>query len=166
MNQQYMKMLPAEEVAEHLAWHFENMGIDVSKGPDLASIVEIQAERVKTLKEMAEISPYFYRDFEELDEKAAKKHLRPVAKEALALVKEKLNSVSTWQATDIQAAINATAEELEVGMGKVGMPLRVAVTGGGNSPSLDVTLELIDKDKVVERIENAIQYIEQREAAQ
>jgi len=166
MNQQYMKSLPATEVAEHLSWHFNNMDIDVSKGPSLSAIVEIQAERVKTLKEMAEISTYFYKDFDALDEKAAKKHLRPVAKEALILAKEKLNALDNWQGSDIQAAINATAEELELGMGKVGMPLRVAVTGGGNSPSLDVTLELMDKSKVIERIANAITFVEQREAAQ
>ena len=166
MNQQYMKSLPAEEVATHLQWHFDNMNVDTTKGPKLASIVEIQAERVKTLKEMAEISTYFYQDFDELEEKAAKKHLRPVAKEALIVAKEKLAALDNWQAADIQAAINATAEELELGMGKVGMPLRVAVTGGGNSPSLDVTLELIDQAKVVERIENAIHFVEQRETAQ
>ena len=166
MNQQYMKLLPASEVAKHLSWHFEQLSIDVTKGPNLESIVEIQAERVKTLKEMAEISTYFYQDFDSLDEKAAKKHLRPVAKDALILAKDKLAALTNWQGADIQAAINATAEELELGMGKVGMPLRVAVTGGGNSPSLDVTLELLAQDKVIERIESAIKFVEDREAAQ
>ncbi len=52
--------------------------------------------------------------------------------------------------------------ELEVGMGKVGMPLRVAATGGGNSPSLDITLALLDKDKVLSRIDFALQVVEER----
>ena len=64
---------------------------------------------------------------------------------------------------NIQAAINGTAEELEVGMGKVGMPLRVAVTGSGNSPSLDVTLNLLDKAKVAQRIDKALEFIAVRE---
>ena len=166
MNQQYMKLLPAEDVAHHLAWHFENMGIDVSKGPKLESIVKIQAERVKTLKEMAEISPYFYQEFDALDEKAAKKHLRPVARQPLELVKQKLSAITDWQPGEIQNAIDQTAEELEIGMGKVGMPLRVAVTGGGNSPSLDVTLELLEQSVVLARIDNAIDFIAQREATQ
>lgn len=165
MNQQYMKILPAEEVAKHLAWHFENQGVDVSNGPELDVIVQLQAERVKTLKEMAEISLYFYQDFEQLDEKAAKKHLRPVAKEALQLAAEKLGELESWNAENIQNAINGTAEQLEVGMGKVGMPLRVAVTGSGNSPSLDITFEQLNKDVVLKRINNAIEFIAQREAA-
>ncbi len=166
MNQEYMKSLPASEVANHLVWHFENQGIDTTNGPKLESIVEIQAERVKTLKEMAEISAYFYQDFEQLDEKAAKKHLRPVAKDALVLVQQKLAAITEWTGDNIQAAINLTAEELDVGMGKVGMPLRVAATGSGNSPSLDVTLVLLDKSKVISRIDVALEYIAAREAAQ
>ncbi len=62
----------------------------------------------------------------------------------------------------IHAAINDTATELEVGMGKVGMPLRVAATGGGNSPSLDITLALLDRDKVLARIEDALVWVEAR----
>lgn len=166
MNQQYMKLLPAQEVASHLAWHFENQGVNTANGPDLAVIVELQAERVKTLKEMAEISQYFYQDFDGLDEKAAKKHLRPVAKEPLTLVKTKLAQLAEWTEENIQAAINDTASELDVGMGKVGMPLRVASTGSGNSPSLDVTLVHIDQSKVVERIDAALEFIAQREANQ
>lgn len=164
MNQQYMKLLPKEEVASHLAWHFENQGVDCTNGPDLGTIVEIQCERVKTLKELAEISRYFYQDFAEFDEKAAKKHLRPVAKGPLELVKEKLAGLTQWQPEAIQQAINETAEELEVGMGKVGMPLRVATTGSGNSPSLDVTLALIPQTKVTERIDMALAFIAEREA--
>jgi glutamyl-tRNA synthetase len=53
LNQHYMKELPAEEVATHLAWHFEEQGIDTQNGPSLADVVSVQAERVKTLKEMA-----------------------------------------------------------------------------------------------------------------
>lgn len=166
MNQQYMKLLPAEEVASHLAWHFDNQGVDVSKGPNLTTIVELQGERVKTLKEMAEISTYFYQDFTEFDAAAAKKHLRPVAKEPLSLAKEKLAALTEWTAENIQAAINDTAAELELGMGKVGMPLRVASTGSGNSPSLDVTLVNLNQADVVARIDMALAFIADREANQ
>lgn len=164
MNQQYMKLLPAEEVAKHLSWHFNALAVNCENGPKLEAIVEIQCERVKTLKELAEISTYFYQDFAEFEEKAAKKHLRPVAKAPLELVKQKLAELTDWQPEAIQDAINQTAEELEVGMGKVGMPLRVAATGGGNSPSLDVTLALLDKNKIIERIEMALSFIAEREA--
>lgn len=163
LNQHYIKTLPASEVAQHANWYFEQLGIDTSAGPALESVITIQADRVKNLKELAEISQYFYQDYEQFDEKAAKKHLRPVAKEALIKVKEKLAEVKTWAPELIQQAINQSAEELDVGMGKIGMPLRVAVTGGGNSPSLDVTLHLLNYEQVAQRIDKALIYIANRE---
>ncbi len=165
VNQHYMKTMDPNEVAKHLAWHMADQGINVDNGPALADVVKIQADRVKTLKEMAEISRYFYEDFTELDAKAVKKHLRPVVKEPLLLVKQKLAALTDWSPAPIHAAINDTAEELELGMGKVGMPLRVAATGGGNSPSLDITLALLDQEKVLERIDQAIAVVEARIAA-
>ncbi|NDW20932.1 glutamate--tRNA ligase [Alteromonas hispanica] len=163
LNQHYIKSMPASDVAEHAKWHFDQLNIDITTGPSLESVIAIQADRVKTLKELAEISTYFYQDYDEFDANAAKKHLRPVARGPLELVKDKLLALEEWTPQSIQSAINATAEELEVGMGKVGMPLRVASTGGGNSPSLDVTLHLLSKDKVGERIDKALTFIANRE---
>lgn len=163
LNQHYIKSLPSSEVGSHLLWHFEQLGIDTNAGPSIESVIEIQADRVKTLKELAQISQYFYQDYQAFDEKAAKKHLRPVAKQALLTVKEKLMQIADWQPEQIQQAINQSAEELGVGMGKIGMPLRVAVTGAGNSPSLDVTLHLLNINQVAQRIDKALVYIANRE---
>lgn len=162
VNQHYMKTLSPSYVAEHLAWHMADQNIDTSNGPALEEIVKVQADRVKTLKEMAQISRYFYEDFTELDATSVKKHLRPVVKEPLILVKAKLAALPQWSPELIHAAINDTATELEVGMGKVGMPLRVAATGAGNSPSLDITLALLDKAKVLARIDQALVVVEAR----
>ncbi|RUO64999.1 glutamyl-tRNA synthetase [Pseudidiomarina planktonica] len=166
LNQHYMKTLPATEVAEYLAWHMHDQGIDVSKGPHLEQLIGLQADRVKTLKEMAATSRYFYESFTEFDEAAAKKHLRPVAKEPLQAAQERLGALSQWTPEAIQNALQETAAALDVGMGKVGMPLRVAATGGGNSPSLDATLALISQDEVVRRIDLALAFIMAREANQ
>jgi len=166
LNQHYMKSLPVERVVPYLQWHFTDQAIDVSRGPALEKLIPLMADRVKTLKEMAEQSRYFYEEYEEFDEAAAKKHLRPVAREALEAVQDRLACVDSWNAATIQAAIQQTADDLGVGMGKVGMPLRVAVTGSGNSPSLDVTLELLSQEQVVGRIARAISFIIEREQAQ
>lgn len=164
LNQHYMKTMPASEVANYLAWHFDDQGIDYSNGPSLEQIIAAQADRVKTLKEMATISRYFYQEYPDFDEDSAKKHLRPVAREALELVRDKLAALTQWTESGIHTAIADTCEQLQIGMGKVGMPLRVAVTGAGNSPSLDITLALMQQSQVVGRIDRAISYILAREA--
>jgi glutamyl-tRNA synthetase len=83
----------------------------------------------------------------------------------LALVREKLAALSEWQLASIHDAINGAAEQLGVGMGKVGMPMRVAVTGGGNSPALDQTLQLIGRERTLMRIDMALEFISKRAEA-
>lgn len=129
--------------------------------------MKLFGERCKTLKEMAESCTYCYQDFDEFDADAAKKHLRPVAKEPLEAIKAKIAAISDfdWQIDKIHHAIEATATELEVGMGKVGMPLRVAVTGIGQSPSVDATVYAVGKKRTLARIDKALAYIANREQA-
>ncbi len=165
LNQHYIKTLPASEVAEHAKWHFDQQDIDLTNGPALEDVIKVQADRVKTLKELAEVSRYFYEEYEEFDADAAKKHLRPVAEQPLLAVKAKLAAITDWNPETIHQAINAAAEELEVGMGKVGMPLRVAATGSGNSPSLDITLNLLKPEQIEQRIDKALKYIANRQAS-
>lgn len=166
LNQHYMKTLPAAEVAGHLGWHFEDQGIDVSAGPALESVIEVQAERVKTLKEMAGASRLFYEGYDQLDENAAKKNLRPVAQAPLLAMQTELAAIEDWSPANLQAAIDKVAAELGVGMGKVAQPLRVAITGAGMSPSIDKTLWLLGKQRSLEGIAKALTYIEARIAAQ
>lgn len=164
LNQHYIKTLDPAYVAEHLVWHMENQKIDTSKGPALSEIVTALSERAKTLVELAASSRYFFEEYEEFDAAAAKKHLRPVAKEALELVQQKLSALEEWSDPALHTAIQDTADQLEIGMGKVGMPLRVAITGAGQSPSLDVTLRLIGKERSIARIGRALEFIAARES--
>ncbi|ELY2861370.1 glutamate--tRNA ligase [Cronobacter sakazakii] len=166
LNHHYINTLAPEYVATHLQWHIEQENIDTRNGPQLAELVKLLGERCKTLKEMAQTCRYFYEDFSEFDADAAKKHLRPVARQPLEVVRDKLATLTDWTAENVHHAIQATADELEVGMGKVGMPLRVAVTGAGQSPGLDVTVHAIGKSRSVERINKALSFIAERENQQ
>ncbi|WP_341501440.1 glutamate--tRNA ligase [Gallaecimonas sp. GXIMD4217] len=162
LNNHYIRSLDPQYVAEHLEWHMADQGINTTQGPALAEVIKALGERVNTLKELAGQSRYFFEDFDGFDEAAAKKHLRPVAKEPLETVRAKLTELAEWSPEAIHGAIQGTAEALEVGMGKVGMPLRVAVTGAGQSPSLDITLALIGRDRSLARIDQAVDFIAKR----
>ena len=163
LNNHYMKTLDPNYVAEHLVWHFNHQNLDSSQGPALEQVVSLLAERCHTLVELTEQARYFYEDFETFDADAAKKHLRPVAKEALNLALEKLTLVQEWNTETLHQVIASVCEELNLGMGKVGMPLRVAITGGGQSPSVDAVMALIGQPRVLVRIQKAIDFIQERE---
>ncbi len=161
-NQHYLKETEAAHVAQHLSIHMGALDIDPSTGPELVKVVEIQRERAKTLVEMAEASLYFYKDFTEYDEKAAKKNLRPIIEKPLQALRDALAALDHWQAAEINKLINDIAEGYEIKMGKIAQPLRVAVTGGGVSPSIDVTVELIGKARTLARLDSALEYIRKR----
>lgn len=164
LNNHYIKTSDPQYVAKHLEWHFEHQGINRDNGPALVEIVKLVGERCNTLVELAEQSRYFFEDFSEFDENAAKKHLRGVAKEPLTLALNKIEVLTEWTTENLHNVIAAVCEELEIGMGKIGMPLRVAVTGGGQSPSVDAVMQLIGKERVTARIKMALDFITQREA--
>jgi glutamyl-tRNA synthetase len=159
LNQSYIKEDDSKRIARLLSPHMGDLDIDPAEGPDLVSVVELQRERASTLVELAEISAFYYRDFDEFDEKAAKKALKNAAIEPLALVKSKLAELEDWHREDIHALIKETVEQLDTGFGKVAMPLRIAVTGGSPSPDLDLTMEMIGQQACLRRIDKALAHI-------
>ena len=56
-------------------------------------------------------------------------------------------------------AVEGVAKKLEVKMGKVAQPLRVAVTGNAASPGIGQTLMLVGREKTLQRVRRAVEYI-------
>ncbi|MDN3697809.1 MULTISPECIES: glutamate--tRNA ligase [Vibrio] len=165
LNNHYIKTSEPEYVAKYLQWHLDNLNINTENGPAITDVITLVGERCNTLVELAEQSRYFYEDFSEFEAGAAKKHLRGVAKGPLELALAKVEALEDFTTANIKdGVIAAVCEELEIGMGKIGMPLRVAVTGGGQSPSVDAVMELVGKERVIARIKMALEFIAEREA--
>jgi len=162
INQHYIKNDDPARIARLLSAHMGDLGIDPAEGPDLVDVVHVQQERAKTLVEMAEISAFFYRDFDEYDDVAAKKNLRPVAIEPLALTRKILAELEAWTPEKLHQAVIHVAESLDLKLGKVAQPLRVAVAGRAASPGIDVTLHLVGRDACLRRVDRALDYIGER----
>jgi glutamyl-tRNA synthetase len=165
LNQHYIKQNDPKRIAHLLSHHLGNLGIDPAEGPDLEQVVVAHQERAKNLVEMAEMCTYCYRDYEAFDADAAKKHLRGVARGPLEKVREALAALEDWREETLHQTVEQVAEALELKMGKVAQPLRVAVVGRAASPGIDTTLNLVGKPACLRRIDKALEYITQREAA-
>lgn len=162
LNQHYMRHMPTQDVAKELVYHFQVEGLDVNNGPTFDALIPVMAEKVKTLKELVEQSAYFYRDFDVFDEKAAAKHLVKEAASVLEYVRNKAIALGDecWQdEASLHHLLKDVASELNLGMGKVGMPVRVAVTGSGQSPDIGLTLKWLGKERVISRLQKAINFI-------
>ena len=156
LNNHYIRSLDPVYVASHLEWHMADQKIDYANGPALSAVVTLLAERCHTLVEMATQSRYFFEEYEAIDEAAAKKHLKAAAREPLMVIRDKLAALTAWEVEPLHHVIQSTADELGLGMGKVGMPLRVAVTGLGQSPSIDAVMQLVGRERVLARLDRVI----------
>jgi glutamyl-tRNA synthetase len=158
LNQQHIMRATPERLAEYLKPQLAALGVAVTDDRALIAVAKVQQERAKTLREMAQNSVYFFRDFTGYDEKAAKKNLTAESVAPLRTVRDKLSALDEWTAAGVHEAVNQTATELSVGMGKVAQPIRVAVTGTAVSPPIDVTLEALGRATTLRRLDDAMRY--------
>jgi glutamyl-tRNA synthetase len=162
LNQQHIIATAPEILGHELLPYFAALGLDPAEGPDPASLAEGFHERADTLLHMVAGARYCYEDFEQIEPKSAKKNLRPVILEPLRAAREGLQELANWTREEIARVIDETAARFEINMGKLGQPIRVAVTGGPVSPPIDVTLALVGQERTIARLSSAIALVEAR----
>lgn len=165
LNQHYLKTLPISDIAAQLQWHLVQQQLDTNRTPALENVIAAQRERVKNLAELVSTSRYFYEDINHYDLQAVQKQFKPETAGYLTAVYTTLAVLSSWNDQAIHQAIQEACEGLGVKLGKLGPALRVAVTGSASSPSLEITLDLIGRERSLERIQAAVAYIEKMPAS-
>jgi len=166
LNQQYIINMPVDQLGRELLPYISEVGLDPANGPDPADIAEGFHERAETLLHMAAASRYCYEDFDVIEPNSAKKNLRPVILEPLREARQRLAVLPNWTEEAITETIEQVATSFDIKMGKLGQPVRVAVTGGPVSPPIDVTLWLVGQQRTIARLDHALELIEARAAAQ
>ena len=156
LNQHYIKTSDPAHVAKELAWHMERLGIDLSQGPELVDIIKAQCERAKTLREMAERSRYFYEEVVLSDEMRV--HFSQELVTPLTMVSDRLEKLPIWTKEAIHEILINTAEINGLKLGKLAQPIRIAMTGGTVSPPIDITIQLIGRERAIERLNRALSY--------
>ncbi|WP_017460426.1 glutamate--tRNA ligase [Dyella ginsengisoli] len=156
LNQHYLKTDDPQAIAPEFEWHLRQAGLDPAKGPAAADLIVALRDRVQTLKEMAERAAIWFGPITEWDEKAVAKHLKNDSAVAVLTEAKAQLADCAWKPEPIHAVIEQVAAKLELGMGKVAQPLRVAMTGTQVSPSIDHTIYLAGRDVALERIDAAI----------
>jgi glutamyl-tRNA synthetase len=115
--------------------------------------------RSKTLVELADNAAYLF-DIRplELTGKTAKSLRREgtwTLVEALTMRLQSLESAA-WTAERLQSLLTDFIAEREIGFGKIGAPVRAALTAGSPSPDLHEVLALLGRDETLARIEDAL----------
>ncbi|MEO5357858.1 MAG: glutamate--tRNA ligase [Nitrospirae bacterium YQR-1] len=125
----------------------------------ISNAIKTLQERSRTLPELANSLRYYIADTVEIDEKAGKKFINQETKPFLTAVFEKLQLLENFTANDIEAVFLSLMSELNVQLGKIAQPVRVALTGNTVSPGIYEVIEIIGKERALKRISKAIESI-------
>ncbi len=162
VNQQHILRAPTDALTELLAAQLRRQGVDPAAGPELADVVQALRERGNTVEEIAERAHCYFEDFEAYDEKSARKFLRPGARRPLEALAAELAELEEWTEEATQGVVEAVATRLDIKMGAVAQPLRVALVGRAASPGIGTTLRLVGRDRTLARIGRALEYVDSR----
>ena len=154
LNAHYIKMADSDYLAKDITARLAKLGVAVTEQPNLKAVLDLYKERVHTLNELAENIAYFYQE-PTIDQTAADKYLTTDIKPVLSQLAEVLEGTD-WTTELIHHAIDATVTQNQLKFPKVAMPLRVAITGIAQSPSIDLVIALLGKDNTIKRIKQIL----------
>ncbi len=161
LNSHYIKTGDPERLAELLNPFLTQKGIVVENGPNLVAVVKSLQERSVTLIEMAAGAAFYFADPVVYDEKAKKKFLQPEQKDLFKIILEKIGSCDSFNEEQLEVIFKEIMQITELKFGKIAQPLRVALTGGVPSPGIYQVLQVLGKERSLQRIEQAVRAIEQ-----
>jgi glutamyl-tRNA synthetase len=146
LNGVYLRALPHEEYASRLVAYLRERGSDWPAEAVEAAAPIVQ-EKIGRLDEFAGFAGFLFHDVEP-DPALLDVRILDAAGAALA-------NLEPWTAAEIELALKQLCEELGEKPRTVYLPIRVAVTGSRVSPGLYESLELLGREKSLERLRAA-----------
>ena len=119
-------------------------------------IIELIRDRCNFLNDFSNEADYFFNKPKEFKEDDKVKAVKEDTLDLLSSLQDRLIDLTDWKSEIIKEEINAFVNEQEIGFAKIGLPLRLSLTGSLNSPSIDRVCELLGKEEVIERVDFAI----------
>lgn len=165
MNGHYLAQADLDRVARLCVPFFVDQGLlpadpdekDLAREKELVGLVR---DRVKTLKEVADASTYFYHDDFEYDSKGTAKHFSaPDRALLLGRVRDTLARLEEFSVEKIETALRALADELNIKAANIIHPLRLALTGRTMGPGLFEITAALGREACLKRLERAVEYI-------
>ena len=150
LNGQYIRASDDQALAADVANRLAHRGIDPEGGPALEAVIALYKERVSNLNELADSVELYLVEVHPAPE-VLDKHLTETARVALASLKQRFTAIA-WENDALNAAIKETMAEHGLKMPQVAIPLRVAVLGVPQTPSIDAVLAVLGRERVLARM--------------
>ena len=118
------------------------------------TVMETVRDRCSTLNDFSINADYFFKDPQDYDKSLILKHCKNDTLNHLSFLQEQLMEIKNWEQIYIKEVIDKVVSDLEIGFGKIGLPLRLALTATVNSPSIDLICQILGKEITFRRLEN------------
>ncbi|WP_455757155.1 glutamate--tRNA ligase [Sulfurimonas sp.] len=153
LNAHYIKNTSNQELAELLTEY----DLVLTSHDKKEILLDELKDRAKTIKELAELTKEILITPTSYDEKAVKKAFKGNAIEVINTFGAKVSACENCHLpSDYHALMEEVVSEMEIGFGKIGQPLRVALLGKMSGPGLDSVMAILGKNETMLRIANAI----------
>ena len=162
LNADHIRATPPEKLVALLTPFLKQRGIETDNSSLLIQVIETLHARSKTLDDMAQQALFYFADDIDYEEKAAKKFLKPAVLDALKLLISQFELLADFSEENLENAFKTVMDQTGLKLGKIAQPVRVALTGKTASPGIFEVTAIIGKDKVISRLQKAIQFIEAR----
>ena len=163
LNAEYIKRGEPRYLAERVFPFLEKQGYDrhgfVQPLGGVEAVIPHLRERAKTLVEMADWTLPYMTEPVAMDEAAAEKFLTPAIAPGLSKFAERVKSLDPFSRETIDPVVQTILEEEHLKMGKFAQPLRVALTGRTFSPGIYEVMELLGKERTLNRLERVLKRI-------
>jgi len=154
LNAHYIKQTDDARLAADVSRRLARRGVNPEAGPALEAIIALYKDRSATLNVLADAAEPFYIDLHPAPELIAQ-HLTDAARAALATLRGKLAD-AVWEKAVLNAAIKETCTAHGLKMPQVAIPLRVALLGQPQTPSIDAVLETMGRELVLGRLDRVL----------
>ncbi|MCB1906598.1 MAG: glutamate--tRNA ligase [Rhodocyclaceae bacterium] len=150
LNAHYIKQMDDAALAAEVGERLVGRGVAIAGGPELAGLVALYKDRAATLVELADNVEAFFVEPAPSAELLAEQ-LTAASRAALADLAGRLAGLD-WQRDAIGAELKAVMKAHGLKMPQVAIPLRVALLGVKQTPSIDAVVEAMGRARVLQRL--------------
>jgi glutamyl-tRNA synthetase len=163
-NSTHIRLLQANDLAARIRPYFLGEGLNVDDAK-LMNIIPLIRERLVTLDDCLSFASWFFKEtvVPNPSDLVAKNLTATQSIEIARKLLEILSGLTDFKTGTTEPPLRALVEQLGLSPNQVFGILRVAVTGQIVSPPLFEGMEIVGKEKVIERLRNAIEILEKLE---
>jgi len=158
LNSQHMANLSREEFITAINPFLNDHDINLNDHPKKDLLIESMRSSSNTLKGVSKNLVCYFKDIDSYDKKAIDKFIGSSDK-VINDLKNKIVELDIWEEDSLDNLLLEYREEHDLPIPKVNQPIRIALTGSTNSPSLGTTLYLFEKEEVLKRLDDLISFL-------